>query len=52
MLRWPAGLDWDDRVFDHSVLSDNRSRLLAGGAVHALLGEAESLAQRTPLTRR
>ncbi|MHB8638052.1 MAG: IS5 family transposase [Fimbriimonadaceae bacterium] len=39
------GLDWDDRVFDHSVLSDNRSRLLAGGAAHAFLGEVVRVAK-------
>lgn len=45
LFRWFVGLDWDDKVFDHSVLSDNRSRLLAGGAAHAFLGEVVRLAQ-------
>lgn len=32
LFRWFVGLDWDDKVFDHSVLSKNRPRLLADGA--------------------
>lgn len=45
LFRWFVGLDWDDKVFDHSVLSDNRSRLLADGAVHAFLGEVVRVAK-------
>ena len=38
-FRWFVGLDWDDRVFDHSTLSKNRERLFGSGAAEALLGE-------------
>ena len=43
-FRWFVGLDWDDKVFDHSTLSFNRERLLGSGAAEALLGEVVRLA--------
>lgn len=45
MFRWFVGLDWDDKVFDHSVLSSNRERLLANGAAQAFLGEVVRVAR-------
>lgn len=44
-FRWFVGLDWDDKVFDHSTLSRNRERLFGSGAAEALLGEVVRLAQ-------
>lgn len=44
-FRWFVGLDWDDKVFDHSTLSFNRERLFGSGAAEALLGEVVRLAQ-------
>ena len=38
-FRWFVGLDWDDKVFDHSTLSINRERLFGNGAAEAILGE-------------
>jgi len=49
LFRWFAGLNWDDDLFDHSVLSKNRLRLLADGAAQAFLGEAVRLARRRRL---
>lgn len=43
-FRWFVGLDWDDKVFDHSTLSFNRERLFGSGAAEALLGEVVRLA--------
>jgi transposase len=43
--RWFVGLDWDDKVFDHSTISANRDRLFGGGAVEALLGETVRVAE-------
>jgi transposase len=43
-FRWFVGLDWDDKVFDHSTLSFNRERLFGSGAAQALLGEVVRLA--------
>jgi transposase len=43
-FRWFVGLDWDDKVFDHSTLSFNRERLFGSGAAEALLGEVVCLA--------
>jgi transposase len=43
-FRWFVGLDWDDKVFDHSTLSANRERLFGSGAAEALLGEVVRLA--------
>jgi transposase len=48
-FRWFVGLDWDDKVFDHSTLSFNRERLLGSGAAEALLGEVCRLAQKRHL---
>ena len=45
MFRWFVGLDWDDKVFDHSLLSSNRERLLANGAAQAFLGEVVQVAR-------
>ncbi|MCG9894721.1 MAG: IS5 family transposase [Fimbriimonadaceae bacterium] len=44
-FRWFVGLDWDDKVFDHSTLSFNRERLFGNGAAEALLGEICRLAE-------
>lgn len=44
-FRWFVGLDWDDKVFDHSVLSRNRLRLLGDGAAQAFLGEVVRIAK-------
>jgi transposase len=43
-FRWFVGLDWDDKVFDHSTLSKNRERLFGSGAAEALLGEVVRIA--------
>ncbi len=43
-FRWFVGLDWDDKVFDHSTLSTNRERLFGSGAAEALFGEVVRLA--------
>ena len=45
LFRWFVGLDWDDAVFDHSVLTKNRDRLFASGATQALLGEVVRAAE-------
>jgi len=45
LFRWFVGLDWDDTVFDHSVLTTNRDRLFANGATQAFLGEVVRLAE-------
>lgn len=45
LFRWFVGLDWDDKVFDHSVLTINRDRLLANGATQAFLGEVVRAAE-------
>jgi IS5 family transposase len=44
-FRWFVGLDWDDKVFDHSTLSRNRERLFGSGAAEALLGEVVRIAE-------
>ncbi len=44
-FRWFVGLDWDDKVFDHSTLSKNRERFFGSGAAEALLGEVVRIAQ-------
>lgn len=48
-FRWFVGLDWDDRVFDHSTLSANRERLFGTGGAEALLGEVVRLVQKRNL---
>lgn len=48
-FRWFVGLDWDDRVFDHSTLSFNRERLFGSGAAEALLGEVVCIAEKRKL---
>jgi len=45
LFRWFVGLDWDDKVFDHSVLTTNRDRLFANGATQAFLGEVVRAAE-------
>ena len=44
-FRWFVGLDWDDKVFDHSTLSKNRERLFGSGAAEALFGEVVRIAE-------
>jgi transposase len=44
-FRWFVGLDWDDKVFDHSTISVNRERLFGDGAAEALLGETVRVAE-------
>lgn len=48
-FRWFVGLDWDDKVFDHSTLSRNRERIFGSGAAEALLGEVVRIAQSRKL---
>jgi transposase len=48
-FRWFVGLDWDDKVFDHSTLSFNRERLFGDGFAEAFLGEVCRLAQKQKL---
>jgi transposase len=48
-FRWFVGLDWDEKVFDHSTLSKNRERLFGSGAAEALLGEVVRLAHERRL---
>jgi len=48
-FRWFVGLDWDDRVFDHSTLSRNRERLFGEGSAQELLGEVCRIAERRGL---
>jgi transposase len=50
-FRWFVGLDWDDKVFDHSTLSFNRERLFGNGAAEAFLGEVVRLIQRKNLVQ-
>jgi transposase len=50
-FRWFVGLDWDDKVFDHSTLSKNRERLFGSGAAEALFGEVVRLAQSRKLLK-
>lgn len=50
-FRWFVGLDWDDKVFDHSTLSFNRERLFGNGAAEAFLGEVVRLMQRKNLVQ-
>jgi transposase len=47
LFRWFVGLDWDEKVFDHSTLSFNRERLFGSGAAEAILGEVVRLAGRS-----
>jgi transposase len=44
-FRWFVGLDWDDKVFDHSTLSRNRERLFGSGAAEALFAEVVRIAE-------
>jgi transposase len=48
-FRWFVGLDWDDKVFDHSTLSKNRERLFGSGAAEALFGEVVRIAESRKL---
>jgi hypothetical protein len=45
LFRWFVGLDWDDKVWTHSVFSKNRERLFGEGAAEALLGEVVRIAE-------
>ena len=44
-FRWFVGLDWDEKVFDHSTISVNRERIFGDGAVDAMLGETVRVAE-------
>lgn len=48
-FRWFVGLDWDDKVFDHSTLSFNRQRLFGSGAAEALFAQVCVLAKKKHL---
>ncbi len=48
-FRWFVGLDWDDKVFDHSTLSKNRARLFGSGAAECLFGEVVRVAESRKL---
>ena len=48
-FRWIVGLDWDDKVFNATVLCKNRERLFGNGAAEALLGEVARLVQKRNL---
>lgn len=50
-FRWFVGLDWDDKVFDHSTLSRNRERLFGEGAAEALFGEVVRIAESRKLLK-
>lgn len=45
LFRWFVGLKLDERVFDHSVFSKNRSRLMGGGLAESFFGEVVRIAQ-------
>ncbi len=44
-FRWFVGLDWDEKVFDHSTLSKNRERLFGSGAAEAFFGQIVRIAE-------
>ena len=46
LFRWFVGLELDARIWDPSVFSKNRDRLLDGGIAHAFLKEVEREARR------
>jgi transposase len=46
LFRWFVGLDWDDKVFDHSAVSKNRRRIFGDEGAEALLGEIVRLAEK------
>ena len=46
LYRWFVGLAIDDRVWDHSVFSKNRDRLIAHDVAKAFLAEVVGLAER------
>ena len=49
LYRWFVGLAIDDRVWDHSVFSKNRDRLIAHDVAKAFLAEVVGLAEREKL---
>src|SRR3989449_8310454 len=49
LFRWFVGLAMDDAVWDHSVFSKNRDRLLAHEVVEAFFAEVMSLADKAGL---
>ena len=49
LFRWFVGLSIDDAVWDHSVFSKNRDRLLANEVIEAFFAEVMALADRAGL---
>ncbi len=49
LFRWFIGLSMDDEVWDHSVFTKNRDRLLAGEIATKLLNQVLDVAQREHL---
>jgi transposase len=49
LFRWFVGIALDDGVWDHSVFSKNRDRLLAHEVIEALFAEVMALADRQGL---
>lgn len=49
LFRWFVGLSMDDEVWDHSVFTKNRDRLLDGDIAKAFLNEVLSLARKRQL---
>src|SRR5260221_12006213 len=45
LFRWFVGLAMDDTVWDHSVFSKNRDRLMGHGGVEAFSAEVMRLAE-------
>lgn len=52
LFRWFVGLSIDDAVWDHSVFSKNRDRLLAHEVVESVFAEVMSLADQKGLRSR
>lgn len=49
LFRWFIGLSMDDKVWDHSVFTKNRNRLLAGDIATTMLQQVLSLAREHQL---
>jgi len=49
LFRWFVGLSMDDEVWDHSVFTKNRDRLLDGDVAEAFLEEVVGLARERKL---
>lgn len=49
LFRWFVGLSMDDEVWDHSVFTKNRDRLLDGDIAQAFLNKVLSLARKRQL---